>query len=371
LQGIAGALVVPNSLALVETTFSGEARGAAIGQWAGWSGISTALGPLAGGWLVDAVSWRLVFVCVVPFALAGVIAASGGGRVRPDARKRDVHIDYAGTALVTLGLGGLVGALIAGPDAGFGQPAVIAAGVGGIALLVAFIVVEQRTQHALLPLDVFRSRQFSGVNATTLLLYAALNALFFLLMLQLQNVLGYSALAAGASLLPINVLMLLLSPIAGRFAERHGPRAPMVAGALIAGVGALLFTRVQSRGNYLTTVLPAAAVFGLGLACFVAPLTSVALGALDEDRAGLASGVNNAVARLAGLLATATIPLAVGLGGARQLNATSLSTGFLRAAVVCAGLCAAGALVTGLTIDGSRGSDRSHAGTDRVLRDAP
>jgi EmrB/QacA subfamily drug resistance transporter len=352
LQGVSGALVVPNSLALLETAFTGEARGAAIGRWAAWSAVSTALGPLVGGWLVDS-SWRLVFLCVAPLAIAAAVAVNIGAPACDDEPRDTARVDYLGAALGTLGLSGLIIALIAGPDGGFTRPFVLVTGVGGILLIVSFLVVEGKVRHPLLPLGIFRSRQFSGVNATTLVVYAALNALFLFLMLQLQSVLRYSPVAAGASLLPIFGLMLMFSPLAGRVAERRGPRLPMVVGCLTAGAGSLLFIRVRPGANYATTVLPAAVVFGLGLACFVAPLTSVALGALDERLAGLASGVNNAVARLAGLLATAVIPLAIGLGGARDLQADELAIGFARTTIICAVLCVAGSVVAALTIGDS------------------
>jgi EmrB/QacA subfamily drug resistance transporter len=350
LQGAAGALVVPNSLALLETAYSGEARGSAVGQWAAWSAVSSAFGPLVGGWLVDSASWRWVFVCVAPFALAAM-AAVGGGQATPEGPERR-PVDYAGAALVTLGLAGVVGALILGPEAGFTSSAVLAAGGAGLACLAAFPLVERRAASPLVPLDILRVRQFTGVNATTLAVYAALNGLFFLLMLQLQTTMGYGALAAGASLLPVNGLMLLLSPIAGRMASRIGPRALMVTGSLVAAAGMLLFTRVQPGALYATSVLPAAVVFGIGLACLVAPLTSVALSALGEARAGLASGVNNAVARLAGLLAVAGIPLAAGLGGTQQLAGGVISSGFARGMIVCAVLCATGGAIAALTIRG-------------------
>ncbi|MDB4875738.1 MAG: major facilitator superfamily 1 [Gemmatimonadetes bacterium] len=359
-QGIAGALVVPNSLALLETTFEGEARGAAIGQWAAWSGVSTALGPLVGGWLVDATSWRFVFVVVAPIALiaAAIVSRAATGPRRDGARTRS-PIDYRGAALATLGLAGVVGGLTEGPDVGFTKPIVLAALIAGAALLVAFVVVEGRTANALLPLDVFRSRLFVGVNATTLLVYAALSGLIFLLMLELQSALGYSALAAGASLLPVNLLLLGMSPLAGRVAHRIGPRIPMAGGALIVAAGTLLFVRVRPGASYATTVLPAAIVFGVGLAWFVAPLTSVALGALGEERAGLASGVNNAVARLAGLLATAVIPLAAGLGGTHDLRGATLSAGFARAMMISSALCVCGAVVAALTVGRSARTARS------------
>ena len=355
LQGAAGAVVVPNSLALLEEAFSGEARGTAVGHWAAWSAVSAAFGPLVGGLLVDAASWRWVFVCIAPLAAAAVLAVGWIGDTRTSSA-RSARVDYAGAALVTLGLAGIVGGLMVGSDTGFTQPGVFLALIGGIALLVAFVFVERRLKSPLLPTDVFHVRVFTGVNAVTLLVYAALNGLFFLLMLQLQAAMGYSALRAGASLLPINVLMLVLSPLAGRFAARVGPRWPMVIGSLIAAGGMLLFTRVTPGASYATSVLPAAIVFGIGLACLVAPLTSVALGALGEERAGLASGVNNAVARFAGALAVAAIPLAAGLGGVRELDAATLSSGFGRAMLICAALCAAGSALASVTV-----SDQKHA----------
>jgi EmrB/QacA subfamily drug resistance transporter len=357
LQGAAGALVVPNSLALLESSFSGEERGAAVGHWAAWSAVSAAFGPLVGGWLVDVASWRWVFVCIAPFAAAAVVAV-GVTRDAGESAAKKPDVDYAGAALVTLGLAGVTGALIVGPDKGFAQLGVLAALIGGVVLLIAFVVVERGTKSPLVPLDVFRVRQFSGVNAATLVLYAALNGLFFLLMLQLQTTLGYSALRAGASLLPMNAMMLVLSPIAGRAAARVGPRVLMVGGSLVAAAGMLLFTRVKPGAHYATSVLPAVVVFGIGLACFVAPLTSVALGALGDKRAGLASGVNNAVARLAGLLAVAGIPLAAGLGGVHELRGAAVSSGFTRAMIICAALCVAGSAITAVTISGPEPAQR-------------
>jgi EmrB/QacA subfamily drug resistance transporter len=351
-QGIAGALLVPNSLALLESTFKGEERGAAVGHWASWSAVSTAVGPLLGGWIVDAASWRFVFVIMVPFAIAGAIAVTVAGRSTNERTRSAASVDYAGAALMTFGLAAIVGAVMLGPDRGFTTLYPVLLGVTGIILLIAFIVVESRTRHALLPLHTFASRQFTGVNAATFVVYAALAGLFFLLMLQLQNVLGYSALEAGASLMPINVLLLAISPVAGRFAERRGARLPMACGSLVAAVGMLLFALVRPGATYWTSVLPAAIVFGLGLSSLVAPLTSVALASLGEKRAGLASGVNNSVARLAGLLATATIPFAAGLGGALSLSGATLANGFTRAMFICAGLCAVGSVISLLTMSG-------------------
>jgi EmrB/QacA subfamily drug resistance transporter len=359
LQGIAGGLLVPNSLALLETTFSGEARGAAIGQWSAWTGVSGAVGPLLGGLIVDATSWRFVFVLAAPIAIAGAIAMTVAGKSSKDEESSRADVDYAGAALMTLGLAALVAALMLGPDRGFTTALPASLGLSGIVLLVAFVVVEHRVKNPLVPPDTFASKEFSGVNATTLMVYAALNGLFFLLMLELQNVLHYSALAAGASLLPINVLMLSISPFAGRLSSRIGPRIPMVAGSLIAAIGMVLFARVRPGGTFLNAILPAALVFGVGLSLLVAPLTTVALTSLGAKRAGLASGVNNAVARVAGLVATAVIPFAAGLGASQSLSGGTLVNGFTRAMFISAGLCAVGTVIAAFTMPGHRAAAKS------------
>jgi EmrB/QacA subfamily drug resistance transporter len=365
-QGAAGALLVPNSLAMLDTAFEGEERGAAIGQWAAWSAVSTAVGPFAGGWLVDALSWRWVFSAVIVFALAAAVIlvrhiASGEPKHTATSSTHDGGIDYLGAALGTLALAGIVGALMAGPVLGFTNWRILAAGFGGVLCMAAFIVLEQRVSHPILPLSIFRSPQFSGVNAATFLIYAALSGLFFLLMPQLQSNLHYSALLAGAALTPANVIMLVVSPIAGRASARTGSRVLMTVGALIAAGGMLLFARVQPGASYIGTVLPATIVFGLGLSILVAPLTSAVLSAVQESDTGMASGINNAVARLAGLIATAALPLAAGLGGAAKLEGAAYAAGFARAMLISAGLCAAGAVVALITVRNdhpSRGSAR-------------
>jgi EmrB/QacA subfamily drug resistance transporter len=357
-QGIAGSLVVPNSLALLETSFHGEARGVAIGKWAAWSGISTAIGPLAGGFLVDAASWRFVFFSIVPFAAAAAwIAFRHEPAAKVGRKSKTGSLDYLGAVLVTLALAGIVAGLITGPDAGFTSPLVLALTIGGIAALIAFLFVESRAQTPLLPLDVFGSREFVGANLNTLFVYAALNGLFFLLMLQLQNGLNYSALRAGASLLPINFLLLFLSPRAGHLAERIGARIPMAVGSLIAAIGMLLFIRVKPGTSYLGSVVPALVVFGIGLGLLVAPLTTAALRSLGDKRTGIASGVNNASARLAGLLATAAIPVAAGIGGAHEPRGPALAAAFTRAMIISAILCGIGAIVAALMISGKKAKE--------------
>ncbi|MBA2684214.1 MAG: DHA2 family efflux MFS transporter permease subunit [Gemmatimonadaceae bacterium] len=360
-QGAAGALLVPNSLAMLDTAFAGEERGAAIGQWAAWSAVSTAAGPFAGGWLVDALSWRWVFSAVILFALvAAVIVTRHIARAAPPKRTAknaaSRRIDYLGAALGTLALAGIVGALMSGPAIGFTDWRVLAAGFGGAVCMVAFVILERRVAKPILALSIFKSRQFSGVNATTFLVYGALSGLFFLLMPQLQGNLHYSALRAGAALTPSNVIMLVLSPSMGRLSARIGPRLLMTIGGLVAAAGMVLFARVHEGASYLTTILPATIIFGIGLSILVAPLTSAVLSAVKEGDTGIASGINNAVARLAGLIATAVLPLAAGIGGSAKLEGAAFSAGYTRAMLISAGLCAAGAAVAWITVRNDGGA---------------
>ena len=353
-QGAAGAMLVPNSLAMLESSFSEAERGTAIGRWAGWSGISTAIGPLVGGSLVDAASWRWVFAVVAPVALvAGWLAfgaAREAGNEKHGSRGARDRIDYVGAVLMVAGLGALTAGLIDGPRGGFGRPLILGLLALGVVLLVVFGVVEHRSKSPLVTPSLFRSRAFTGANIATVLIYAALGGVILLLVLQLQGNVGYSALQSGASLLPVNVLMLALSPVASRFAQRNGARGPMAVGALVAAVGMVLFSRIGPGAEYVRDVLPAAVVFGLGLSALVAPLTAAVLAAAPDDDAGVASGVNNAAARLAGLISAAALPAAAGLGGLEQLSGLQLTQGFGRAMWICAGLCVVGAVVTWMTV---------------------
>ena len=352
LQGVAGAMLVPNSLAMLEASFDQEERSTAIGRWAGWSSISTAIGPFVGGWLVDAGSWRWVFAVIAPVALAAAWLALGGGMPREEHGNRQA--DYVGAALIVLGLGTLTTGLIDGPRVGFADPRIIALLVAGAVLLAAFVIMERRLKSPLVPPALFRSRAFTGVNVATVLMYAALNGLILLLVLQLQGNLEYSALESGAALLPANGLMLVLAPRAGRFAHRHGARWPMVVGAVVAAVGMLMFSRVAPGVSYVRTILPAVVVFGLGLSALVAPLTAAVLAAAPPGDAGAASGVNNAAARLAGLLAAAALPAAAGLGGLEELSGLRLTQGYARAMWICAGLAVLAATVIWLTVGSAR-----------------
>ncbi|SFN55722.1 drug resistance transporter, EmrB/QacA subfamily [Pseudonocardia ammonioxydans] len=345
-QGIGGALLVPGSLALIDASIRRADRGKAIGVWAGLSGVTSALGPFVGGWLVSAVSWRWIFLINVPLAAIALIVA-----LRHVAESRDPAAtgrpDLAGAACVTLGLSGVVYALIEGPSRGW-TPITVGALVVGIVGLVAFPLVERRRPEALLPPALFRSLQFSGANLTTFAVYAALTGGQFLLTLQLQQNMGYSALAAGLATLPMTVIMLVLSPVIGGFAQRVGPRLPMTVGPFVVAGGLALLTRAVPGSSYAAGVLPGVLVFGLGLAVTVAPLTATVLAAVDEQHVGTASGVNNAVARTAGLLAVALLPPVAGLSGD---GAGALGAGFARGMLVAAGLCVAGGVVAFLTID--------------------
>lgn len=348
LQGAAGAVLVPNSLAMLETTIEESDRPSAIGTWSGWSAVTTAIGPLFGGWLVDVASWRWVFASMVPPAL---FAAWVAWRHVPDEPSRGTtrsgsgrhalrDLDLGGAALATAGLTAITVSLLLHLSGGL---LVLTLGVG-VALLVAFVLVEHRATHPLLPPDIFHSRAFSSLNIATFFIYAALSGIIFLLMVELQNALGYSALVAGASLLPTNALLLLLSPLAARVGRRIGPRIPIMFGALVAGIGAALMTRIRPGASYVGAVLPSVIVFGLGLSSLVAPLTAGVLGAVPDEQAGIASAVNNAAARLAGLIAVAAIPLAAGLAALQQLSGPAFVSGFVRAMWICAGLCVVGAI---------------------------
>ena len=348
LQGVAGALLVPGSLAILEASFHREDRGTAIGAWTGWAGIGPALGPFVGGWLVDAVSWRWVFFINVPFVLGAIWVAL---RHVPESKARgeEPKLDVPGSLTGALGLVGVVYALIEGPARGWTDPVVVTFGVVGVALLAAFLVVEARSPIAMLPLSIFRSRTFSGVNATTVAVYGALGGVFFLLIIQLQDSMGYSALEAGVASLPVTVLMLMLSPRVGRLNTRVGPRLPMTVGPLVIAAGLLLMLRVEPGATYATSVLPAILVFGLGLSLTVAPLTATALASVDSEHAGLASGVNNLAARVAQLLAVALLPFAAGISSEGLGDFTD---GFHRAMAIAAGVTVVGALIAFLTVPG-------------------
>jgi EmrB/QacA subfamily drug resistance transporter len=343
-QGAGGALLVPGSLALIDGAIRQEDRGRAVGSWAGFTGVATAVGPFVGGLLVDAASWRWVFFINVPVAAAAVFLTL---RSVPETRDPAAvgRPDLAGALSATVGLSGLIYALIEAPRNGWDVTTVVAAVVGSLALL-AFPVIESRAAHPLLQLEMFRSRQFRGANLTTLALYSALGGALFLVSLQLQETLGYSALAAGVSTLPLTILMLLLSSRVGALSDRAGPRFLMTAGPLVAGAGLALMARIVPGSSYLSAVFPAVVVFGVGLSLTVAPLTSTVLGSVSERHAGAAAGVNNALSRTAGLLAVAIIPLVAGV----HVGGGGLGPGFSRAMLISAGICGLGGIAALLTV---------------------
>lgn len=346
LQGIGGALLTPGSLAIISASFAPGDRARAVGAWSGLGGVAGAVGPFLGGWLVQ-LDWRAVFLVNLPLAAVVVPVAL---RHVPESRgPASGAIDVPGAVLAALGLGGLSYALTEAGSRG-ADPVVVVAGVVGVAALAVFLVVERHTRSPLVPLTMFRNRLFSAANAVTLLVYGALGVLFFLLVLQLQTVAGFSPLAAGTAMLPVTALMLLLSARAGALAERIGPRLPMTAGPLLAAGGFLLCLRIGPRASYLSDVLPAVAVLGVGLALTVAPLTAAVLGAAVAERAGSASGVNNAVARSAGLLAVAVVPVVAGLHGEDYTDPLAFEAGFRTAMLVGAGLLTAGAGLAALLV---------------------
>lgn len=348
LQGVGGALLTPGSLAIIQASFHRDDRGGAIGAWSGLGGVATAVGPLLGGYLVDAVSWRLIFLLNLPVAAAVVVVAA---RHVPETRDpAQARLDPLGAVLAALGLAGVTYGLIEGPGTGWGDPLVAASLAVGAAALAAFLLAERASRHPMLPLGIFGSMQFTGANVVTFVVYAALGGAFFLLAIQLQQVVGFTALETGLALVPMTIVMLLLSARAGRLAQRIGPRLPMTAGPLVAALGLALMTRIGAGSAYLTDVLPAAVVFALGLSLTVAPLTATVLAAASDEHAGVASGVNNDIARIGGLIAVAVLPPLAGISGEDYRDPAAFSDGFSTAIWIAAALCALGGVLAFLTI---------------------
>jgi EmrB/QacA subfamily drug resistance transporter len=350
LQGVGAALLTPGALAIIEASFDPASRSRAIGAWSGLAGISGAVAPFLGGWLVQLGGWRLVFLINLPFSVA-VVAL--GLRHLPESKNPDAapHLDLAGAALCALGLAGVTYGLSVwtsnqGPDASS-----VTCLVAGLVGLVAFVVVEGRSRHPMVPLSIFRYRVFSAVNLVTLLVYAALAGVFFFVVVQLQVVSGYSPVASGIALLPVTGILVAFSSRVGGLSARTGPRVLMTAGPLLAGSGLAWLSRIGAEASYLADVLPGLVLLGGGLALTVAPLTSVALGSAPDRLAGVASGVNNAVARTAGLLAIALLPL---LSGLQSLtDPVTLAPAYRTSLLICAGLMAGGAALAWATMPNS------------------
>jgi EmrB/QacA subfamily drug resistance transporter len=306
LQGVFGALLTPAALAVIVATFPPDERGKAVGAWTAWGGIGTVLGPLIGGQLVDAASWRWIFAINIPIVLITlglVMRVMAPGRPRP----AEARVDYVGAALCALGLAGFTYGLIEQPRNGWSDPGVWLPLAAGIVLLVSFVVWEARSSHPMLKLELFRRRNFTIGNIETFSMYAGLGLLFFFLVLFLQQVAGYNALEAGSTTIPVTAVMFLLSTRFGALADRYGPRFFMGFGPLVAAVGLASFVRLDADVDYLTDLLPGLLVFALGLSMTVAPLTATVLADADESNAGIASGVNNAIARVASLIAIAAV----------------------------------------------------------------
>ena len=352
LQGVGGALLTPGSLAILEASFAPADRARAIGAWSGLGGVAIAAGPLIGGYLISAASWRWIFFINVP--IAAVVVALGARHV-PESRDPDAAgLDYAGALAAVVFLSGITFAFIQAPTLGWASPAVLTMMALGLAGLACFLAREQRAAAPMLPLSIFRERQFAAASAVTFIVYGALTGATFLLPLVLQIVSGYSPLASGLALIPLTVIMLALSARSGQLAARIGPRLQLSVGPLIAGAGLAMLTFSTSGPGYVAHVLPAIVVFGVGIAITVAPLTSTAMSSAPAQHAGIASAVNNDLARFGGLLAVAILPALAGITGQAYLHPDVLAAGFRTAALISGALCAAGGLLAAVTITNPR-----------------
>ena len=338
-QGVAGALLTPASLAVITATFEGTARGAAIGTWTAFTGIAFVIGPLVGGWLVGATSWRVIFLINVPIAIVTVgLALRLGGRTQ--SRRHDLRVDFPGALLCAAGLGLLVAGFIEQPHLGWSDPLVPGGIAGGVLLLAAFVAYELRSPTPMLPLRLFRLRNFSVTNVETFAVYGALSGFSVFLTLFLLEFSGYSPFRAGLALLPITIVMFFLSRVAGRMSMEHGPHLFMALGPVVAGLSMLAYARLPVHPNYWVDVLPALLGFSVGLSMTVAPLTTTVLADAGPGDAGVASGVNNAVARVAGLVAVAVLGITAA-GGSDNLT----ERGFHLTMAVVAGLLVVGGLI--------------------------
>jgi EmrB/QacA subfamily drug resistance transporter len=341
IQGVAGALLTPASLAVLTTTFSGDARGAAIGQWTAWSGISFVIGPTIGGWLIDNTSWRMIFLINVPIALGTLLLVLRLGGMHQQ-RRTDLRVDFVGGMLGVAGLGLLVAGFIEQPQHGWASPLVAGGIAGGSALLAVFVLYELRTPMPMLPLRLFRLRNFSVTNVETLAVYGALSGFSVFTTLFLEEFSHYSAFRAGVALLPTTVVMFFLSPRTGKLSMQYGPRLFMTLGPLLAGAAMFAYTRMPANLNYWVDLFPALIAFSVGLSLTVAPLTTTVLSDATADDAGVASGVNNAVARIAGLLAVAVLGIAASEGtGGLTAHGFHVTMGVVAILLICGGLIGA------------------------------
>ena len=340
LQGIAGALLTPASLAVITSTFTGTERGAAIGTWTAWSGISTVVGPLLGGWLIGISSWRVIFFLNVPIAI--LTLAISARMAHHESRREGVRVDYVGGTLCVVGLGAIVFGFIEQPAHGW-SAMILASLLGGAAALAAFVIWERKEPQPMLPLRLFRLRNFSVTNVETFAVYGGLSAFSFFLVVFLQQLAGYSPFRAGLTTLPVTMVMFALSRYAGRFSMRVGPRWFMAIGPVVAGASTIVLARLPTHVNYWRDLLPPLLGFSVGLSCTVAPLTTTVLSDAGASDAGVASGVNNAVARVAGLIAIAVIGI-VAASGSTRLTAH----GFHLAMLVTGLLMIAGGAIGGV-----------------------
>ena len=366
-QGAGGALLTPGSLAIIDAVFRPDDRTRAIGAWAGLTAVAAAVGPPVGGYLTGALSWRAVFLINLP--LGAFVIVTAVARV-PESRDptRARGLDLRGAALATLAIAGLCFALI--QASGGVTLAVITAAAVSLIAAGAFAAVERRSGHPMLPLELFRSRQFASANLLALVAYAALGGVIFLFVAFLQISLGYTALQAGAATLPLTILLLILSGPSGSIAQRIGPRIPLTAGAVLAGAGLLLVARIRPGDSYLSAVLPSLAVFGAGLATLITPITATVLASVDASHSGIASAVNNALSRLGQMIAVAALPLAAGLSGTDFEDPAKLAAGFPAAMIIAAGAAFAAALLAWTTI-GDDVLSRSGAETKPAAKALP
>lgn len=349
LQGVAGALLVPSSLALIMSSFPSSTQGKAVGQWTAWTGIAFIIGPLAGGLLVDSLSWRLIFaINIIPIVVTAYLLRH---LEQPDQERATSKVDLLGALLGALGLGGTVYALIEEGHYGWTSPMIYLPLIGGILAFAIFLWHEQSSAHPMLPLGLFKVRNFGVGNIATTAIYAALSVSSFLVIVFLQQVEGYSAITAGLALLPVTIIMFLLSPRIGALSTKFGPRWFMAAGPVIAAAGFLYMLRVQTPVNYWTELLPGVLLFGLGLSITVSPLTSAILGSINSRQAGIGSAINNAVARIAGLIAVATIGIVIG-------SSVTL-TGFRKGVILMVVLLTVGGVVSAVGIE-NRSPQSSH-----------